>query len=503
MDHSSTWSGNSAPLYQTDLGTCMNNLALWHWQVQSQKVSTAYSSGGNPIGSWAQWDTLLAAPLILQNHVMVSWIKHVWVSTQESGITLLTNFADYPPQCQGNMELICLFLQSGIEQPILQLVNQCHMYLHMFLISDIVSGTGDYVLPQFWDHFLLAETHLEWPHTPSPSPHAWNMWKQALTQALHLGRQQCLAIPLGKWYMSSTSHGWFYHRRTNSLWHNEVAHWWHHGGMPQCTWQQGFHQTGQANTPPPMAKLEKATIAYSGQKLVLTGSSPCEVPCSGMDPCHCTHINKFPLSGNCSFFLYWVPVGDDEHPNWRFGFAVSNCSFKDDARVAAWLIEGSDSMNQLIGTWHTPGTMADHSLFRSELAGIVGALHTISFWRPQNQPKFWLACNGLLVISHLKSPKPIKPMEPHVDLLCTAWALLLLCGYNVELVFVKGHQDMGKPMILSWDAWLNVKADALAKAKVAIPYTGPVHYKLLGNVWACYTGNQWVVKQFDGMLCSL
>jgi len=41
---------------------------------------------------------LLASPLLLGNHITKLWLKHVWVSTQESGITLLTNFADYPHQ---------------------------------------------------------------------------------------------------------------------------------------------------------------------------------------------------------------------------------------------------------------------------------------------------------------------------------------------------------------------------------------------------------------------
>jgi len=72
---------------------------------------------------------LLAAPLILQDHITTSWIKHVWVSTQESEITLLTDFTDYPPQRHGNMAIMQSFLQSGIKQPMLQLVNQCHMYL--------------------------------------------------------------------------------------------------------------------------------------------------------------------------------------------------------------------------------------------------------------------------------------------------------------------------------------------------------------------------------------
>ncbi len=39
---------------------------------------------------------LLAAPLILGENVTNSWIKHVWQSTQESGITILTDFVDLP-----------------------------------------------------------------------------------------------------------------------------------------------------------------------------------------------------------------------------------------------------------------------------------------------------------------------------------------------------------------------------------------------------------------------
>jgi len=74
--------------------------------------------------------------------------------------------------------------------------------------------------------------------------------------------------------------------------------------------------------------------------------------------------------------------------NAGFGYVVSDGSFKNDAGAAAWLIEGSDSETRLIGTWHTPGTTTDHSSFRSELMGIIGVLHTISFWQPRNQPAF-------------------------------------------------------------------------------------------------------------------
>jgi len=41
---------------------------------------------------------LLVAPLSLADHITPSWIKHVWTSTQDCGVTLSTNFTDIPPQ---------------------------------------------------------------------------------------------------------------------------------------------------------------------------------------------------------------------------------------------------------------------------------------------------------------------------------------------------------------------------------------------------------------------
>jgi len=66
---------------------------------------------------------LLAALLILQDHITESWIKHVWVSTQECGVTLFTDFADYPPQQHSNTELMHPFIQSRLKQPMIKVVN--------------------------------------------------------------------------------------------------------------------------------------------------------------------------------------------------------------------------------------------------------------------------------------------------------------------------------------------------------------------------------------------
>jgi len=64
------------------------------------------------------------------------------------------------------------------------------------------------------------------------------------------------------------------------------------------------------------------------------------------------------------------------------GYAVSDGSFKDAARVAAWIIKGPTSELRLTSQWQTPGPPKGHSLFCSKVAGIVGVLYTLSFWPP-------------------------------------------------------------------------------------------------------------------------
>jgi len=78
--------------------------------------------------------------------------------------------------------------------------------------------------------------------------------------------------------------------------------------------------------------------------------------------------------------------------------------------------------------------------------------------------------------------------------------MILSCGYNIDLQFVRGHQDQGHPTVLTRDAWLNVEADLLAKQRVITKHIGPLVYSLPGNLWSCYTGNFQVVKQLPQTL---
>jgi len=41
---------------------------------------------------------LLVAPLLLTTNITQLWLKHVWVSTQELGVNIQTDFTNIPPQ---------------------------------------------------------------------------------------------------------------------------------------------------------------------------------------------------------------------------------------------------------------------------------------------------------------------------------------------------------------------------------------------------------------------
>jgi len=343
---------------------------------------------------------LLAAPLSLLNNVTPSWIKHVWVSTQEADVLVSMDFTEVPFQHHSDIELMQLFVQTGWKQPDLHTLNHCRMFLRVFLLSDIVAGSGDFISPAFWDRPSLVELDLDWPRTQAPPQSTWLLWKSALASALHLGRNQRLALPLGQWYAQHQPRGWFYHPTTNSLWEATSTQWIQHGGIPQRTRQCWFHGTGCSEYLPPLLELHKASIARHGQKLCLTRYDACEEALTNQDFCQWLRSVEFSLqwglsvqqTGGQQTLLQTLSQGQ--------GYAVSDGSYKDEMGAAAWIIEGPTLALRLTGQIYTPSHSMDHSSFRSKLSGIVGVLYTLTFWPPMlNKPTFWLACDSLSVIN--------------------------------------------------------------------------------------------------------
>jgi len=72
------------------------------------------------------------------------------------------------------------------------------------------------------------------------------------------------------------------------------------------------------------------------------------------------------------------------------GYAVSDGLFQTGRGTAAWIIEGRNQTNRIIGKCNSPSDEDGHSSFRSKLAGIFATVFTLSaiLKSQPEQPKF-------------------------------------------------------------------------------------------------------------------
>jgi len=71
----------------------------------------------------------------------------------------------------------------------------------------------------------------------------------------------------------------------------------------------------------------------------------------------------------------------------------------------------------------------------------------------------------------------------HADLLGASQNLAHALPWVIRYQHIKGHQDTGYPMVLSREAWLNIEADAFAKARITPNYRGLLSYRLPFEPW--------------------
>jgi len=85
-------------------------------------------------------------------------------------------------------------------------------------------------------------------------------------------------------------------------------------------------------------------------------------------------------------------------------WAVSDGSYVQGARAAAWTIEGWNKEGRCRGTSLMPGDERDQSAFRSKLKGIYGIVYTLKYmtatWEDENL-HLKIACNGKLAMDRL------------------------------------------------------------------------------------------------------
>jgi len=135
---------------------------------------------------------------------------------------------------------------------------------------------------------------------------------------------------------------------------------------------------GSSGAPP--ALTHQATIIHEGNHLRLTGygSIRKDTGTTGtlLDSVLALAFNRewsleLKVVGSLDLLVAEVIAGT--------GLGVSDSSYREGSGVAAWVVEGRNTENWLIGQICTLGLTTAHSSFRSELAGIY--LLLLTFWK--------------------------------------------------------------------------------------------------------------------------
>ncbi len=211
---------------------------------------------------------LFEAPLILQDLITDSWMKHTWIATRQANILVQAEIPDFPFNRYGDKELVRAFLQSGFRQPQLGALHRCRMYLQVLQLSNIVTGTGDRLLTNNWRAYQPLQSEYTWPKATKLSTADWNTWELALDKAFHIGRNQRLPHPLGN-YLSQSPHGWYFDMTEQALWFSKDKRWRRHGYIPTRSRTKTFHHRGEELEPTNL--LHKAMVQVHETKIIMTG----------------------------------------------------------------------------------------------------------------------------------------------------------------------------------------------------------------------------------------
>ena len=155
--------------------------------------------------------------------------------------------------------------------------------------------------------------------------------------------------------------GWYYDPLEQTLWYRNDQHWSHHGKIPMRSRTQMFHRQGEPDSP--TNQLCRATVQECNTKLTLTGSGNIDTMLSKPKGIAALAQHQYgqewkwelTIVGNLHSLLEDILNGQ--------GYAVSDRSFQDSNRLAAWTIEGRNQEHCILGSRRTPGEPEDQSAY--------------------------------------------------------------------------------------------------------------------------------------------
>ncbi len=172
-------------------------------------------------------------PISIHDYVTLSWFTTTWYQCRLVEIEISNNVRDFETPRQVDIELMQIFLKHSLHGYKLASMNRCQMFLKATYLSDICTGDGTAINPQYWDGQTKCNSEFIWPQTEKPPNSDWTLWKKHLMSALALGQKDTLQKPLGNWaHHQGQMDGYFLETDGKHLFQRKQEKWFIYTKIP-------------------------------------------------------------------------------------------------------------------------------------------------------------------------------------------------------------------------------------------------------------------------------
>lgn len=397
----------------------------------------------------------------------------MWEYASCASLELRDGLPDLEVGRDNDVFLMEAFEHHGYSPVELKQLNLCRLYLRVYLLSDLTTGTGTHLDETLATgrRPLLTHARLRWPKSGTPSAHCWRLWESALVRCFVGDHDQYpwkLRVQLGDWIAPALYGSAFYSVSRDCIYCPDVIgrfQQFRRAGRVGATRQPTFQRfTTCSELPgdaiPTTTKGSLTAIRHTG---IVTHR-----------PCPPTLPDE-----------WWAILTDDSLPLQDLldailsgtAIVLTDGSLKDEFGTAAFAFKSSiEDPRRLAFVHMTPGLPHSMTPYRAELGGLYGVAAFLD--RLQQHPSFpsngsiTIACDCKEALTHTFLDRPPAPKFADMDLLWEIFLFKRSSRITWRDHWVKGHQD-NHVAYVDLDAWgrLNVDMDSMAKD----------HWRLLQN----------------------
>ena len=406
------------------------------------------------------------------------WVKSLWERLAHYGFRLHVRYPTLTPPRDGDVFLMQVFSQAGVQGVRLRSLNRCRIHLEAMFLSDLCSANGRW--------FMAADTtaHNLHPKRPStfvfprevPTNEDWTVWYgfwRALT-----GPSWLVPNPLGSWVrIPDKTWNWVWEESSDTIWNLEDKSAGYRPLVPSInTRSNRLYGRSDSATWTDGLCLRSATVSVIDEAVLLHDVGP---------PLPFSEEKQQPtfweyLVSHGGAWMWDLVLDDKEDVSWlrdalEAGSVMmvadgSYCRDLDPSLCGTgWAVVCCHSRKQLRGSFFERSPTA--SSYRGELLGMVaihalitavGSYYSLTVYRGS------VHCDNQGALGKARSHgRRVKSSTKQADLVRVLRAMKQGVFLNLQYQYVKSHQDDFRQWReLPIDQRLNVMCDTLAKQAV-------------------------------------